>query len=314
MSSNTHPLKVAITGAINPGIGKAIVEKMAKHESFCSIALIAKQKDEHTDLFIQECRTNCDTEVRFIETDITNPEAIKASTDKAASIFSGLDIGVHAASVLLPTDATKEDLVKRYELSNKIHTVATLAFAHALFPHLCKSSDPRFLNISPPMGFEAKTYSGNIAYVATQYTRSMLSVALAHDTEWQKYNIMVNNLWPLRRSSDNNVFIYQPHMERQQRDGGLEVVAQAAVELLTAHRVKFTPNGECLYDEELLELLGIPGIGCQDPSWMNQPPRQSQSYQQPQRTRPMHPGNQRSQQPISNTFRNNVYEDYDSIA
>lgn len=248
-----HELKMVITGAVYPGVGRAIVERMAENESI-SIALLGKTKNESTDSFLQQCRTQYQADVRYIECDITNRESVATSLDRAAQSLGGLNLAVHAAHAMLPISATSPDAAQKLNLSMSVNYHAFFLLAKNLFPFFSKCQDARLVNISPPIGSEASAYRGNIAYVSTQFARSMLTTAFANDPEWQKHNIMVNSLWPLKPSQDCNMRIYQSHLEKSQRSESLSILAKAAHKLLTQERGRFTPNGECIFDEEFLEL------------------------------------------------------------
>lgn len=248
--------KIIITGAVKAGIGHSILERLLT-DGDVSIALLASNKSENTDDFLQSCRKDYSADVRFLKTDLTNQKSIKDSVDKAASMFGGVDIVIHAASAMLPTTETNEKFAEKYILSRSVNSDSTVFLATACLPYFKLSSEANFLNICPPLDMEPKILSRNIAYTSSQYSRSLMTVALANHPDWKDNSIHVNALWPLKPSVDSNLFIYQSHMEKCERKSSLNIMAEAAHYILSVPRSQWQVNGEFLYDEEVLEMVGV---------------------------------------------------------
>ena len=247
--------KVIVTGALK-SVGLAVVEKLIE-DGDVSIALLSKSKEKDTDEFMQTARINHNADVRFFSTDLTSRQSIEDSCEKVIAAFGGVDIFINAASVLLPAAQSRDANIKSFLLSNAVNYHSAFIFAECLFEPLKASGCGYFLNISPPINLDPKAFNASVSYTSSQYARSLLTIALAEERSWKEAGICVNSLWPLKPSSSMNLMLYQPHMQRSERENSEQIMARAAHYLLTVDRNEWTPHGEFLYDEEVLEMHGV---------------------------------------------------------
>lgn len=247
--------KVMVTGALK-SVGLAIVEKLIE-DGNVSVALLSKTKESDTDEFMQSARISHNADVRFFPTDLTSKESIEGSVEKAATAFDGIDIFINAASVLLPTTDDAEKNMQIFMLSNQVNYHSTYTFSQVLFKYLKDSDCGYFLNISPPINLDPKAFSASVSFTSSQYARSLLTIALAEEKNWKEEGVLINSLWPLKPSSSMNFMLYQPHMQKTERQNSEAIMAEATHYLLTVDRNQWTPHGEFLYDEEVLEMKGV---------------------------------------------------------
>ena len=122
-------------------------------------------------------------------------------------------------------------------------------------PYLKKSHSPHVLNIAPPINLDPKVMGYRTAYTTTQYLRSMLTVSIANSEAWK--GIACNALWPVAPFAEGgNLGIYQSHIDTMNSLKSIKLFSEAAYGVVTQPSDRFT--GECFYDEEVLEMLGVP--------------------------------------------------------
>ncbi len=241
---------ILITGAIR-GVGATIVDRLAQ-EGDLKIALIAKEKSEATDETISKYRRMYNTDVRFFATDMLDADSIKESIDRVASTFGGIDIVINAASVIIIKSVGNTD-VDVLDLSYNINARSSYLVCKYAFAYLQKSSQPQVLNVCPPINLDPRVLATRMAYCATQYMKSMMTVALAENDEWQQQGVRVNGLWPLYPFEDSeNLSIYQAHTEKSAQKRSIKVFGEAALCILS--RPENGWNGEFFYDEEINDM------------------------------------------------------------
>lgn len=246
-------LSVVITGGLH-GIGAEIVDRFAQEES--KISIIANSKsadmDRISELFSQYRKMGSD--VRILPTDIMDESEVQASIDKAAASSNGvIDVCINAASILQaisPAETTPEKL----DLFYKINAKSTYMLSRACLPYLKKSHNAHILNIAPPINLDPKVMGYRIAYTATQYLRSMLTISIANSEMWK--GIACNSLWPVSPFHDGgNLGIYQSHIDTLNNLKSVKLFSEAAYGIVTQPADRF--SGEFFYDEEVLEMLGV---------------------------------------------------------
>ncbi|MEC8882160.1 MAG: SDR family NAD(P)-dependent oxidoreductase [Pseudomonadota bacterium] len=247
-------LSVVITGGLH-GIGAEIVERFAQEQ--CRISIIANVKnvdmDKISELFSQYRKLGSD--VRIIPTDIMNESEVQASIEKVATNNNNvIDVVINAALIsqqLSYTDTTPKILDTFYKINSK----SAYVLMREAYPYLKKSHNPHVLNIAPPINLDPKVMGYRTAYTVTQYLRSMLTVSLANNENWK--GIACNSLWPVAPFHEGgNLGIYQQHINTMSGLKSIKLFSEAAYGVVTQPSDLYT--GEHFYDEEILDMLGVP--------------------------------------------------------
>ena len=241
---------ILITGAVR-GVGATIVERLVQ-EGEVNIALLAKDKAETTDDTLSKYRRMYNTDVRFFATDMLDSDSIKDSVQRVASTFGGIDVVINAAAVIVIKSVANTD-VDIMDPSYNINARSCYLVCKHAFEFLTKSAQPQVLNICPLINLDPRVLATRMAYCTSQYMKSMITVALAENDDWQQHGIRVNGLWPLYPFEDGeNLSIYQAHTEKTAQKRSVKLFGDAAHCVLS--RPENGWNGEFFYDEEIIDM------------------------------------------------------------
>jgi len=183
-----------ITGA-SRGIGKAIALRAARDGA--NIVIASKSEKPHPKLKgtihtaaeeVREAGGKC----LPLVLDVRNETRIAECVDAAVAHFGGIDICVNNASAIQLT-GTQFTAMKRYDLMMSVNVRGTFATSQACIPHLLKADNPKILNLSPPLGMDAKWFKNHVAYTMSKFGMSMCVLGMAAEFEGK---IAVNGLWP----------------------------------------------------------------------------------------------------------------------
>jgi citronellol/citronellal dehydrogenase len=184
--------------------------------------------------------------------DIRFEEQVGAAVERTVETFGGLDILVNNASAihLAGTLATP---MKRFDLMHSVNVRATFLVAQQCLPHLCQSSNPHILNISPPLNLEPRWFKDHLAYTISKYGMSLCVLGLAE--EWRERGIAVNALWPRTAIATAAVQNLLGGSEAVARCRRPEIMADAAYAILTRDSRQCT--GNFFIDEQVLAEAGV---------------------------------------------------------
>lgn len=247
-------LSVVITGGLH-GIGAEIVERFAQEQ--CRIAIIANAKgadmEKIADKFSQYRKMGSD--VRILPTDIMDESQIHSAVEKAATASAGvIDVCINAAMISQAMNY-EETTPEKLDLFYKINAKSSYMLLRACHPFLKKSHNPHVLNVAPPINLDPKVMGYRMAYTVSQYLRSMLTVSIAHNESWR--GIACNALWPVAPFHDGgNLGIYQSHIDGTSNLKSVKLFSEAVYGVVTQPAERY--SGEFFYDEEVLEMLGVP--------------------------------------------------------
>lgn len=247
-------LSVVITGGLH-GIGAEIVERIAQEQ--CRIAIVANTKgadmDKIADKFSQYRKMGSD--VRILPTDIMDESQVQGAIEKAAASADGvIDVCINAALISQAMNY-EETTPEKLDLFYKINAKSSYTLLRACHPYLKKSHNAHVLNIAPPINLDPKVMGYRMAYTMTQYLRSMLTISVANNEAWR--GIACNALWPVAPFHDGgNLGIYQSHIDSTSNLKSVKLFSEAAYGVITQPADRYT--GEFFYDEEVLEMLGVP--------------------------------------------------------
>jgi citronellol/citronellal dehydrogenase len=243
-----------ITGA-SRGIGKAIALRAARDGA--NIAVVAKTQEPHPKLpgtvysAVEEVEAAggrglpCVADVRF-------ENQVQAAVERTVEAFGGIDILVNNASAvhLAGTFATP---MKRFDLMHSVNVRATFLVSQLCLPHLCRSSNPYILNISPPLNLEPRWFKDHVAYTISKYGMSLCVLGMAE--EFREQGVAVNALWPrtaIATAAVQNLLGGEQAIAHCRRP---EIMADAAHAILT--RDSRQCSGNFFIDEQVLAEAGV---------------------------------------------------------
>jgi citronellol/citronellal dehydrogenase len=184
--------------------------------------------------------------------DIRDEQSVEKAVADTASKFGGIDILVNNASAISLT-GTLATPMKRYDLMNQINARGTFMVSQKCIPHLLMAANPHVLNLSPPLDFDVKWFSGHPAYTLAKYSMSIYAWAMA--AEFKDKGIAFNCLWPrtgIATAAIRNVLGGEEGMKRCRKP---EIMADAAHAILSRRARSCT--GNFFIDDEVLAAEGV---------------------------------------------------------
>ncbi|CAD5225438.1 unnamed protein product [Bursaphelenchus okinawaensis] len=238
------------------GIGLAIAKKFASDGA--NIVLAAKTTTPHPKLpgtiytaakEIEEAGGRCLPCV----VDIRYEDQVKRAVEEAVETFGGIDVLVNNASAINVVD-TEVCTMKWFDLMHAINARGTFMLSKYCLPHLKKSSNPHILNLSPPLNMDPIWFEQAVAYTMAKYGMSMCVLGMA--SEFKKYGVAVNALWPrtlIWTAAVSNLLALDNDDIRMSRRS--EIISDAAYVMLMKDAKKHTGNFRV--DDDVLREYGV---------------------------------------------------------
>ena len=247
--------KVIFMSGGSRGIGLAMAKKAAKDGA--KIVVAAKTAEPHPKLpgtifTAAEEIIEIGGDALPVVCDIRNEDNVRDVVNQAVEHFGGIDICINNASAIQLTNVT-DTAMKRYDLMHQINGRGTYMVSKYCLPHLMKSQNPHILNLSPPLDMSPKWFSGTVAYTMAKYTMSMCVLGMAE--EFKEFGIAVNALWPRTAIATAAVQNHLGGDEIMRLSRNVDIMADAAYEILTKSSKEFTGNF-CI-DDLVLHNAGV---------------------------------------------------------
>ena len=247
--------KVIFMSGGSRGIGLAMAKKAAKDGA--KIVVAAKTSEPHPKLpgtifTAAEEIIEAGGDALPVVCDIRNEDNVRDVINQAVEHFGGIDICINNASAIQLTNVT-DTAMKRYDLMHQINGRGTYMVSKYCLPHLKKADNPHILNLSPPLDMSPKWFSGTVAYTMAKYTMSMCVLGMAE--EFKEFGIGVNALWPRTAIATAAVQNHLGGDEIMRLSRNVDIMADAAYEILTKSSKEFTGNF-CI-DDLILHDSGI---------------------------------------------------------
>lgn len=245
---------VFITGA-SRGIGKAMALRLAKEGA--NIVIAAKSTEENPKLggtifSAAEEVESAGGKALAVQVDIRNEDQVQLALQQAAEKFGGIDILINNASAIQLSN-TEQTEAKRFDLMHSINVRGTFLVTRNCIPFLKKGKNPHILTLSPPINLDAKWLGPHIAYTMTKYGMSMMALGWA--TEFKKYSVASNALWPrttIATAAVKNLLGGDALMNMSRTP---EIIADAAFYIL--RKASAICTGNTFIDEAVLKAEGI---------------------------------------------------------
>ena len=247
--------KVIFMSGGSRGIGLAMAKKAAKDGA--KIVVAAKTSEPHPKLpgtifTAAEEIIEIGGDALPVVCDIRNEDNVRDVVNQAVEHFGDIDICINNASAIQLTNVT-DTAMKRYDLMHQINGRGTYMVSKYCLPHLMKSQNPHILNLSPPLDMSPKWFSGTVAYTMAKYTMSMCVLGMAE--EFKEFGIAVNALWPRTAIATAAVQNHLGGDEIMRLSRNVDIMADAAYEILTKSSKEFTGNF-CI-DDLVLHNAGV---------------------------------------------------------
>ena len=202
--------KIALVTGANKGIGKAIVQGLAR-EGF--VVYLGARDPERGRAAAAELTTEMpDTTIRFVQLDVTDPASVRAAAQAVESEAGRLDVLVNNAGISsapgsrfhTPAEETAENIRTVYETNVFAVVTVTNAFMHLLL----RSNAGRIVNITSKRGSigDEGAWVGrpNMAYSSSKTALNALTVHYARSLA--ETSIKVNGAAPGYVATDFNGF------------------------------------------------------------------------------------------------------------
>ncbi len=186
---------ILITGG-SRGIGKAIALRLAKEGA--NLVIIAKSTEENEKLGGTIFSAAKEVEAAGgkalpVKADVRFEEEVENAVTLAVQAFGGIDVVINNASAIQLSNTENTD-IKRFDLIQNINVRGSFMMVKDCLPYLKKSNNAHIITIAPPISLNPKWLSPQIAYTISKFSMSMMAMSWA--TEFKKYNIASNALWP----------------------------------------------------------------------------------------------------------------------
>ncbi|GAA1911288.1 NAD(P)-dependent oxidoreductase [Nocardioides hwasunensis] len=184
--------------------------------------------------------------------DVRDEESVARTVRAAVDRFGGIDVCINNASALA-LDATEDLSAKRFDLMQQIQLRGTFLLTRACLPHLRVSDNPHVLSLAPPLNLSPTWLGRHPAYTTAKYGMTLLTLGWA--AEQATHGIAANCLWPESTIATAAVANLLGGTEALDRSRGPEIVADAAVEILTRPARECT--GNTFLDVDVLAQAGL---------------------------------------------------------
>lgn len=179
--------------------------------------------------------------------DVRSEADVARAVGETADRFGGIDICVNNASAIA-LQGTAELSMKRFDLMQQVNIRGTYLLTSSALPHLVKADDARVITLSPPLNLSPRWLGAHPAYTLSKYGMTLLSLGWAE--EFAEQGVAVSCLWPQTMIATAAVVNLLGGEEAAAKSRAPEIVADAAVELLT--RPADAVTGQCFIDTDVL--------------------------------------------------------------
>ena len=245
---------ILVTGA-SRGIGKAIALRLAAEGA--NIVIIAKSTEENNKLGGTIFSTATEVEAAGgkalpVQADIRFEDQVNNAVSLAVQAFGGIDMVINNASAVQISNTEATD-IKRFDLIHDINVRGTFMMVKACLPYLKKSSGAHILTIAPPISLQPKWISPQLAYTISKFSMTLLAAGWA--TEFKKYGIASNALWPktiIDTAAVRNLLGGEKMVAMSRKP---QIMADAAYSVLC--KLPADCTGNTFLDEDVLRNEGI---------------------------------------------------------
>jgi len=172
--------KVAIVTGASSGIGKAVVQQLARYS--VKLVVVARRKN------ILECLQKEIKDSIVVQGDITEPGLPQKILDETLKKFGRCDIVVHAAGILHSGKIEEVDVDEMCSMA-RINFEAAVRMSYVMLKYFKQTGSGHFVHLSSILG--TKVRPGNGVYAGSKYAIEALAEALRMELAGTKIRISV---------------------------------------------------------------------------------------------------------------------------
>ena len=238
---------IVITGG-SRGIGQAIALKFAA--AGANTVVLTKDSPAQIKEVSQQI-VAAGGKPLVLPVDISDCSDFKQAVAQAEHQFGSLDALVNNTSATCFKNA-EHITPEQFDLVMATSVRAAFLMSQTCLPYLKRSSNPHIINISPPINLDPQWFKNYLAFTVAKYAMSMCTIGMA--SEFQKYRIAVNSLWPKTTIASQTIKDhFSPQVYASSR--WPSIMADAAYELILRPSREVT--GQFFTDEDLLRQAGV---------------------------------------------------------
>lgn len=183
--------QIALVTGANRGLGLGVVKRLLKAGNKVILTSRNEQKGKQAADEVQ----NQYQDIYYHQLDVSSEESIRKCVNWVESEFGRLDILINNAGINYDTwqNAINADLEESRKTMD-VNFFGPWRVSQAFFELLKKSEHPRVVNVSSGSGSLTREESGTPAYSTSKAALNMLTIKLAHSTNY--FNIKVNSVCP----------------------------------------------------------------------------------------------------------------------
>lgn len=183
--------RVALVTGASSGIGNAIATKFGQEGASVVIADVRREPKLEDERSVFDKLDDIDAESLFVETDVSNEDAVRAAVDATVEEFGGLDILVNNAGIYYQYKA-HETPTEDWEDIIDVNLSGVFLGSKVAVPELRESENAKIINLASIFGIVGGANSA--AYCASKGGVSNLTRQMAID--YAEDEINVNALAP----------------------------------------------------------------------------------------------------------------------
>lgn len=198
--------KVALVTGAGRGIGRGIARRFTREGARVVLADIDKEAGNSVADQMEELGGRG----HFVETDVSQKDQIIAAVEEATKTYGRLDIIVNDAMAMSPRVLLEDKTDAMLETVFRIGLWGTWWSMQAAFPWMREQGGGRIVNF-----YSIDSDAGTWLHVDYNLTKAAIqSLTRSAAVEWARFNITVNAIAPVAKSSGYHALIReQPHME-----------------------------------------------------------------------------------------------------
>ncbi|SHN18781.1 SDR family oxidoreductase [Cryptosporangium aurantiacum] len=243
-----------VTGA-SRGIGAAIARRFAAEGAAVTILATTSEPKPRIAGTVHTVATEIRTaggRALAVAGDLRSDADVERAVEQTVTTFGGLDLVVNNAAAF-DTTPTRRITMRRYDLLHAVNARGSFLVSRAALPHLEKSPAAHILSISPPLTLDPRWTGAHLAYTASKYAVSLMTLGLA--AELADAGIAANSLWPSTAVATEGIRAILGEETASLRARRVDVMADAALAIVRRDPRRYT--GQLVTDEDVLRAEGV---------------------------------------------------------
>ncbi len=180
--------RAALVTGSGSGIGRAIAIRFAHEGASVVVAEIDEERGRATEAAIRAAGGAA----RFVQTDVTEEDGVRATTEEATQAFGGLDVVVNCAGGSLPNDAPVTEVdMSVYDRTLSLDLKGTILVCRHAIPRLVAAGGGTVVNFSSMVALR-----GSPIHLYSAAKGGILSLTRAIAGTYARQHIRANAICP----------------------------------------------------------------------------------------------------------------------